>query len=580
MNEASPLQRYAVPIRRWWWVVVGAVVLGMVVAWVTTPSAAVEPTAEEIADPSTTFRATHILMRNETATDIPNFDLVLLLARQGDLTGRVLERMEGRVETADIDEVVLEADPEIGTISVTATQPTPTLASDLATTYAQEIMRVVDERAQRAIEERIERTIQRRESLDERIRDLEGEVAALPEDDVDRRLVEAEVNDLVNEFATAQTEERVLREERAALEPQFETLQEPAPVSTDSLSDGLLSLPSSPLPRLAMAGFLGLLVGTLIVLGIDYLDTRVRTRRDAEDAFGLPVITQLPHRGRRDRGPDPLPVVSDPSGPTAEAFRALRLSIQLAPTWRLSGRAPTRNGAAGTVMPDEEGRDPRSIVVTSSLTGEGKSTLVANLAASYAEGDQTVLVIDCDFRRPAVGGLLGVGPGPGLRDLGPGQSASLSELVVPTSVERVSLVRAGSAGIPPSWFLAMSEAVVEQSLKLADIVLFDTGPLELTTEASTLIPSIDTVLLVARANRLSRGEAWETVERLSRLSARVAGVVLVGAETTRRYGYYQADEGPGARGSGRSTAAPDSATPGGAAGNGRKGASRSQALRP
>ena len=552
MNDASPLARYVAPLRRWWWVVAGLVVIAMLTAWFTTPTPAHEPTAEEIEDPSVTFRATHILIRNDRATEQVSFDLLLLLARQGDLTGRVLERMDGQIDTADVDEVVLEPDQEIGTLSVTATQPTPDLASDLASIYAQEIQRLVDERADESLQERIDRSVQRQDGLDERVRGLEEEITGLPEDSVDRRLLESELEGLLDEFAMAQSEERSLREQRAELEPQFETLQEPSPVSTASLDDGLLSLPVSTLPRVAIAAFLALVAGALVVLTIDYLDTKVRTRRDAEEAFGLPVIANLPHRSRRERDEGPLPVVSDPSGVTSEALRTLRLSIQLAPTWRLTGQAPTRNGAVGTVAPVERDGEPRTLLVTSSLTGEGKSTLVANLAASYAEADHRVLVIDCDFRRPAVHELLGVPPGQGLREVTAPLAISLENLVVPTSVAGVGLVRAGRPGVPPPWFLALGPTIVEQARELADVVILDTGPMTLTTEAATLVPTVDAALLVARAHRVSRDQAWDTVEQLSRVQAQVSGVVLVGAEQPRRYGYYQAEPQAGA---------PDSAVP-------------------
>ena len=541
VNQASPLSRYTVPLRRWWWIVAVVVGMGLLAALLTMPAPAREPTEEEIADPSVTFRATHILIRNEGATSPISFDLLLLLARQGELTGRVLEQMEGQVDTADVDDVALEADEEIGTISVTTTQPTPDLASEVVTTYAQEIQRLVDERSERELQDRIDRAVERQESLDERIRDLEAEIAELPEDSVDRRLLESELEGLIGEYSMAQSEERSLREQRTGLEPQFETLQEPAPVSTASLDDGVLALPSSPLPRVGVAGLLALLAGGVLVLGIDYVDTRVRTRRDAEDAYGLPVIAQFPLRATREREADPLPVVSDPSGVTAEAFRSLRLSIQLAPVWKLSGQTPTRNGTAGTAMRVDREDGPRTLLVTSSMTGDGKSTLVANLAASYAEAGERVLVVDCDFRRPAVSKLLGVDPGPGLRDLDPDgtHSLSLSDIVVSTALENVSLVRAGTPGIPPSWFLSLGSVVAEQASQLAHVVIFDSGPLTLTTEASTLLPAVDAVLLVARANRISREQAWDTVEQLARLSAQVAGVVMVGGESARRYGYYE-----------------------------------------
>ena len=235
MNESSPLSRYLVPLRRWWWVLAGVAALAVLVALVTTPRIGSEPTAEEIADPSVTFRASHLLIRNDRATERVNFDLVLLLARQGDLTNRVLERMDGQVDSGDVDGVELETDESIGTISVTATQSSPDLAAELATTYAQEIQQTVDQRVEDNLQDGIDRAVQRQESLDERIRSLEQEIGELPEGDVDRRLLEAELEGLIDEYSMAQSEERSLRDQRSGLEPELETLEEPSPVATAAL---------------------------------------------------------------------------------------------------------------------------------------------------------------------------------------------------------------------------------------------------------------------------------------------------------------------------------------------------------
>jgi non-specific protein-tyrosine kinase len=165
---------------------------------------------------------------------------------------------------------------------------------------------------------------------------------------------------------------------------------------------------------------------------------------------------------------------------------------------------------------------------------------VANLAASFAGSDQRVLVIDCDFRRPAVSQMLGVKPGEGLRDLEYAYERPLKDLVVATSFTDIKLVRSGvEAGTAPTWFVNHSRTIVEQAVDLADVVVFDTGPVLLTNEALALIPAVDTTLLVARAGKVSFGQARDAIERLTRVSADVAGIALVGGEGSRRYGYYE-----------------------------------------
>lgn len=281
-----------------------------------------------------------------------------------------------------------------------------------------------------------------------------------------------------------------------------------------------------------------MLLGVGAVFTIDYLDTRVRTRRDAEDAFGLPVIAEFPRRSASERSGHPLPVRSEPDGATAEAFRSLRLAVLVSPTWHLSGELPAGSDAVGSVAAVTEHEAPRSLLVTSPMTGDGKSTLVANLAASFADSGQSVLVIDCDFRRPAVREMLGVKSGEGLRDLEQPYERPLKDLVVATSLRDVKLVRSGEPGIAPPWFVNDSRAIVDQAMELADVVVIDTGPVLLTNEALALIPAVDTTLLVARARKVSFGQARDAIERLTRVSADVAGIALIGGEGNRRYGYY------------------------------------------
>jgi Mrp family chromosome partitioning ATPase len=115
----------------------------------------------------------------------------------------------------------------------------------------------------------------------------------------------------------------------------------------------------------------------------------------------------------------------------------------------------------------------------------------------------------------------------------------IAKVIATTDVPNLSLLRSGSPGIAPSWFLVEADWIVEQVQEFADVVVIDSGPLLATNEAATLIPSVDAMLLVTRSGRLSRQQAHRATEQLTRLGALVSGVVLVGAEGARKYGYYE-----------------------------------------
>jgi Mrp family chromosome partitioning ATPase len=543
MND-SPLASYLVPIRRWWWIVACCAALGLTVAWITLP------TEDDIGerrgpDASAGFEATHLIMRNPAATNQPSFELVELLAEQGSLRNQVLAQLDEGFVPADLEEVTVVADTETETISVTAVQAEPERAAALATSYAEEVVAFLEERTGSTVENDYQRVVQRIEEVQASIVDLEAELAELPEDDVGRRLLGADVDSLLEEYSSLRAQQRSLAAQRDGEVDGFVTLAaaSPVPVEDDA---AVLALPTRPALRLAVLGLLGGVLGVGGVLGFDRLDTRVRTRGQAEEAFGLPVLAVLPRRSGRQAQRHPLPALHDPGGTTSEILRALRLSISLAPTWHLTTLTRGTGGAVGSKTPVRLEQEPRSIVITSTLTGEGKSTLAANLAISLAEGGARVLVVDCDFRRPSVGKLLECDPGVGLRELAQLAERPLRDLASPTIASNVAVVRSGSRGVSPPWFMREAGELVRGCLGLADVVIFDTGPIMLTNEAAALLPYVDTGLFVVRAGRVATDQARDAVEQLTQLDATVSGLVLVGTSARRRYGsgYYH-EQGDG-----------------------------------
>ena len=542
MND-SPLARYLVPLRRWWWIIAAILVVTIGVTMATLPDD-VELTEQQLAEQATQFRATHILIRNDEASNQLSFELILLLSRQGDLTNRVVAATDGQVEAGDVESVQLAADPITETLTITAVQDSPDAAAELSNVYAEQLVSFLDERSEGSARTEFRQVTEQLDDIEARIDGIQDELATLDEFDRDRVLLQAELDGLVSEFSRLLSVEQALSSRVAGLAEGFVTLQEPSPVPVGE-EEAVLALPANPVIRVGALTVLALILGIIVVLTIDYLDTRIRTRREAEEAFGLPVLAELPFRRKRDRDVQPLPSLSEPSGITAEVMRALTLSVELAPTWHLTSLTRSADGAVGTKTPVAPDKPPRTLVVTSALTGDGKSTLVANLAVSIAEGGKRVLVVDCDFRRPAVGALLDVDTGIGLRDLDGLDDLPMHELIASTAAPNVTMIRAGSKGITPPWFRGQIIDFVHRCQRQADVVIFDTGPITLTNEASALLPYMDSSLLVARAGKVATDQARGAIERLTQVGAHVSGVVLVGSEARRRYGYgyYTAAEG-------------------------------------
>ena len=540
MTEDHPLARYLVPVRRRWPILVGALVLGLVVAWFTLPEPPDPAQHQVVADPTVNYAASHLLVRERVTAETSNFDLVVLLARQGEVQAAVEDSLGEEVAPGAAAAVSLEPNRDLGTLAVSAVQPTAEQAVLLVDTYARELTEYFDRRARQSVDENLEQVRARLAVSIERVQRLEEEVAALPEGSLDRRLLASELDVLINQYGELQAEAQALESQSLSDRPTFRTLQEPVPTPTVAPSAPIFDVPDAPVARFAMAAVVALLLGLAVIFGVDWMDTRLRTRSDTEEAFGLPVLVELPRRLRRVQRKDPLPTATEPSSAIAEGYRSLRLSLTLAPRWELDRNAPAQSGAVGSAVPVSGRGQPRTILVSSGRDGEGKSTVTANLAISFAETGQKVLVVDCDFRRSTVGDVLQVREGPGLRDWGGANHRSLSDLVLESAFPNVSVIRSGTPGIAPAWFPAESPRLLEDAVELADVVIMDTGPLLVTNEAAAMIPTVDAVLLVSFAGRLSRSQATRSTELLTQLQATVAGVVLMGSDNARKYGYYYA----------------------------------------
>src|SRR2546423_7775856 len=109
---------------------------------------------------------------------------------------------------------------------------------------------------------------------------------------------------------------------------------------------------------------------------------------------------------------------------------------------------------------------------------EGKTTTVVNLAAAMAESGRSVLILDCDFRRPAVARQVGVANGPGLCEMITRQTEqTVVDVAVPTGIARVRLLRPGEVSEQPAALIARLEPVIDDARQHADVVIVDAAPI-------------------------------------------------------------------------------------------------------
>jgi polysaccharide biosynthesis transport protein len=184
-------------------------------------------------------------------------------------------------------------------------------------------------------------------------------------------------------------------------------------------------------------------------------------------------------------------------------------------------------------------RPLRTILVTSTDEGEGKTTVVLNLAQAFWETGKRVVLADADFYRPTLQKLLHVSPREGLTDILAGR-LSVQETLAPVA-EGLWLSPRGSASAAESrGSLATPRVrdVLDEMSSQADIVIFDSSPLYVVPDNLLFASKVDAVVLVARAGRTSLHELVRTREMLQRAGANVVGAVINEARARRRDAYY------------------------------------------
>lgn len=273
--------------------------------------------------------------------------------------------------------------------------------------------------------------------------------------------------------------------------------------------------------RAAMGAALGLLLGAGILLARAQFDTRLRTSEDAEAAFRLPVLAEVPAAGR-NKGRRRAPVTfTNPLSQSAEGYRRVRAA--------LLHLATSRN--------EHDRRDPAPslvVLVTSSEPGEDAAVAVANLAAALAEGELEVLVLG-DFRRPRAAALLGVDVA-SARGIDGSHEYDVGALALPTSVPGVSFIPGTSASHTvsnPAQLLDTERSLIDRARDCFDVIILETSPILVTSDAVDLLAAADLVLLAALVGRTTRRAADSASELLERFQAPVAGVVLMGSSTAK-----------------------------------------------
>ncbi|MFI6598991.1 polysaccharide biosynthesis tyrosine autokinase [Nonomuraea sp. NPDC050536] len=267
----------------------------------------------------------------------------------------------------------------------------------------------------------------------------------------------------------------------------------------------LPTVPVSPKPVLnfALAVLLSLLVSAGTIILRDRLDTTIKSSDTMQKISNSPTLGIISFE--RDARKHPLIVRAEGGSARAEAFRSLRTNLQF-------------------IGVDQQ---PKSLVVTSSLPGEGKSSTASNLAIALTQAGWRVILVDADLRRPRIPEYLGIEGGVGLTDVLIGR-AELGAVMQRWGRDSLSVLPSGPVPPNPSELLGSHQMrlLLKRLTADFDMVIIDAPPLLPVTDAAALAAVCDGALLVARYGKSRREHLARAVDLLASVNARLLGTVL------------------------------------------------------
>ncbi len=408
----------------------------------------------------------------------------------------------------------VSSSPTSDILTFAVTSPDPALAKELANAYA----RAYSDHRQQLYTASIERALA---DVQQRLRRLDRSGATLQRT--------GSAIGALNRYGSLYTS---LIDRQQTLES-MQALQ-PSAASVLRQADGAFLTQPKTLRNVALAVVVGLVLGLAVVFLREALETRVRTAEEISARLGgLPLLGRVPSPPKRLRRAGRLVMIEEPASHRAEAFRIVRANLDF-------------------VTLD---RDVRTIMVTSALQQEGRSTTIANVAIALARAGKRVVLVDLDLRRPVLGRVFGVN-GPGLTQVALGLvplEEALTPIVLtdpPARGRRFARRRGGdrngavmreslgqlevlpSGPLPPDPGEFVSSPALGKILHAlrgrADVVLIDAPRALHIGDVITLSSRVDGIVVVARSKSLRRQTLAELNRVLAPARSRVLGVIVTG----------------------------------------------------
>ncbi|MBI9047228.1 MAG: polysaccharide biosynthesis tyrosine autokinase, partial [Anaerolineaceae bacterium] len=274
-------------------------------------------------------------------------------------------------------------------------------------------------------------------------------------------------------------------------------------------------------PKLLMNSILGALAGLVLtisgIITFETLDDSLKSPEEINRQFNLPVLGIITHHSLQGEG---KPITeSDPRSPVSEAFRTIRTNVQYTSV----------------------DKQIKTILVTSPIPDEGKTTVITNLATVFAQSGQRVTIIDGDMRRPSLHKKIGARNHIGLSSVFVRPGVVLEGILQPSRTKYLSLITAGRLPPNPSELLGSQKMlnILDRVQENSDLILIDTPPVLAVTDSTVLAPFVDGVILVVKPGSTKLAAVRQAIEQIRRVGGKIIGVILNDVKIKRtKYGFY------------------------------------------
>lgn len=512
--DTLDLRDYLAVLSRRKWIVVQTVVLVLAVAigvtFVQTPR--YESEVRLVVEPNTGGDDAAAL--NQLVFGQRELETQKELVSSEMVAERVREQLGLQIETDDLlrdVDVSLLRDTQI--IEIRAESEDPEMAAQVAQGFAEAYLAFRQDQA-------LEQLLRSSEALQSREAETRRRLAEL-ETEIARQDPSEQPNELTVERDRLQSELAGIAAQQAGLRGTEVFARGGGQVIAPA------EAPDEPFaPKPLRTGVLALVLGAMLGVGLaflrDFLDDAIRSEDQAVQAAGHGVLGYIPRWAHGPDGDERPVTLVEPASPVAEAYRTLRTNIRFVSV----------------------GRSSRSLLVTSALPAEGKTTTAANVAVALARAGTRVLLVGADLRRPAVHRTFGITAEPGLSDVLVGD-VELADVISDVGVPNLRVIPSGAVPPNPAELLsspAMGRLVSELE-QIADVVVYDGPPVLAVADALELAPKVGGTLLVIDMGSSGRNVVRQAASRLRGVGVDMSGIVLNNLDPNDGYygyAYYHA----------------------------------------